>query len=324
MIRMALIGCPDDVYCYRRVASRLRGGRFTAVVDRETQTARGTALALDIDTWSDSLDTLLAEQATAFDAVILHCPSQFHDSLCQRAATAGKHVLVDSPLALSATAATDVIAACASAGVRLMVGQEFRFLPSLQEIKASLDSGQLGEPGLLRIHRWEPPGPPTEVLPLTREIDLACWLFRQSPATVYAVGRRLSRREPEEPDYVQLHLGFSGGGMALIDHAQTVPPGDGYYSLSLIGSTGAAYADDHHNMQLLFGRGHPAALRTGQGDVAVLAQLQEFLQAINENREPAVSGADGRRALEVAEAAARSIERSQSLSRAGDAYVLVD
>lgn len=321
MIRLALIGCPE-VPRYGRVAARLRGGRFTAVVDRDARTARSTALALDADTWSDSLDALLAEHPAAFDAVVIHCPSRFHTPLCQRAAAEGKHVLVESPLALSAKAAGDILAACASAGVRLMVGQVFRFLPSLQAVKASLDSSQLGEPGLLRIHRWEPPDPRTERVTLTREIDLACWLFGNHPTEVYAVGRWLFRRQPENPDYVQLHLGFPAGGMALIDHVQTLPPGDSYYSLSLIGSAGAAYADDHHNMQLLFGRGHPAALHTGPGDGPFLAQLQEFIQAIKENREPAVPGADGRRALEVAEAAALSIGRGQSLSREGDAYTV--
>ena len=67
---------------------------------------------------------------------------------------------------------------------------------------------------------------------------------------------------------------------------RTLPPGDSYYSLSLIGSTGAAYADDHHNTQLLFGRGHPIGLETGQGDGAVLAQMREFLAAIEEKRDP--------------------------------------
>src|SRR5205085_8908378 len=114
------------------------------------------------------------------------------------------------------------------------------------------------------------------------EIDLACWLFGQPPSEVYAAGR--------PPDYAQLHLGFPGGGMALIDYARTLPPGDAYFSLSLIGSAGAAYADDHHNMQLLFGRGHPRALNTGQGDGRLLAQLQEFVTAVAENREPSATG----------------------------------
>ena len=65
-------------------------------------------------------------------------------------------------------------------------------------------------------------------------------LAGQRPRAVYATARWLSRSRFQEPEYVQLHLGFANGGMALIDHAQTLPPGEGYYSLSLIGSKGAA------------------------------------------------------------------------------------
>jgi len=323
MIRLALIGC-SEAAGYGRVAARLRGGRFTAVADRYAQTAASSALGLGAEVVSDSFDDLLAEHPTSFDAVVFQSPCYDQAPLCRRAAAEGKHLLLDSPESSFINAFEDVITACASSGVRLMVGQTFRFLPSLQAIKASLDRGQLGEPGLLRIHRWESPDLRTDPERLlTRDIDLACWLFGKAPTEVYAKARWVLRREPDDPDYIQLHLGF-GGGMALIDHAQTLPPGEGYYSLSLIGSAGAAYADDHHNMQLLFGREHPVALRTRQGDGPLLAQLQEFVNSITEGREPSITGADGWRVLVVASAADLSIGRSQSLFRDGDSYTLVD
>ena len=65
-----------------------------------------------------------------------------------------------------------------------------------------------------------------------------------------------------------------------IVYAETLPEGDGYFSLSLIGSAGAAYADDHHNTQLLYAGGHAAALKTGESEFEELAQLQEFVNAI--------------------------------------------
>jgi predicted dehydrogenase len=81
----------------------------------------------------------------------------------------------------------------------------------------------------------------------------------------------------------------------------------------LIGSAGAAYADDHHDAQLLFGRGHPAALVTGAGDLPLLAELEEFLGAVEAGREPCGTGADAVRALYVAEVAALAREKGQSL-----------
>jgi myo-inositol 2-dehydrogenase/D-chiro-inositol 1-dehydrogenase len=317
MLRLALVGCADGGGPYPRVALRLRGGRFTVAVDRDIQAARAAALALGAESWSDNLDTLSAE----FDAAVIR-PADRSLVLCLRAVAAGKHVLAEGPPVASAEDVRRLLAACA--GVRLMVGAVSRFLPSLRVVKESLDAGRLGEPGLLRVHRWEPrdlrgesSGEGGRLLHrLTREIDLACWLFGQHPTEVYAAAPPY----PPEPDYAQLHLGFPRGGMALIDCARTLPPGDSYFSLSLIGSTGAAYADDHNNTQLLFGGGHPVGLLTGQGDAAALAQLQEFVDAVTQNREPSVTGADWLRAVQVGEAVATSLATRQAVRWGGERY----
>ena len=47
--------------------------------------------------------------------------------------------------------------------------------------------------------------------------------------------------------------------MAMIDISTRLPEGDDYYSLSLVGANGSAYADDHYNMQLLYNGGPAAA-----------------------------------------------------------------
>jgi predicted dehydrogenase len=111
--------------------------------------------------------------------------------------------------------------------------------------------------------------------------------------------------------------------MALIDDARTLPSGDGYFSLSLIGSTGAAYADDHHNRNLLFRGGDPNAIDTGQGSLHLTAQLREFIAAIEEQREPVANGTDGQVALQVAEAAVSSLQSRQALRMIGGSYELV-
>ena len=102
-------------------------------------------------------------------------------------------------------------------------------------------------------------------------------------------------------------MGFADGRMALIDHYQALPAGDNYFSLSLIGSRGAVYADDHQNMQLLYRGDSPSALRTGPGNHHVLAQLQEFVDAIGQNRAPLITANDGRRATRIADATRQSI-----------------
>jgi predicted dehydrogenase len=166
-------------------------------------------------------------------------------------------------------------------------------MPRVRAVKDSLDRRQLGEPGLLRIHRWVAAREDDlGLLPwLAREIDLALWLLGE-PVAAHAAAR---------PGYAQLHLGFAGGGMALIDGCRALPAGQGYFSLSLIGSTGAAYADDHHDMQLLFAGGDATALLTGQGDAELLAMCQALVSALEQGRQPPVSAGDAVRALRLAE-----------------------
>jgi predicted dehydrogenase len=192
-------------------------------------------------------------------------------------------------------------------------------MPSQQEVKSALTDGKLGEPGLLRIHRWAESTDQSNTDDIVMNqtvdgIDLAIWLFDGMPTEVYAISR---------PSYVQVHLGFADGGMALIDDARTLPSGDGYFSLSLIGSTGAAYADDHHNRNLLFRGGDPNAIDTGQGSLHLTAQLREFIAAIEEQREPVANGTDGQVALQVAEAAVSSLQSRQALRMIGGSYELV-
>src|SRR5262245_22185804 len=102
MIRLALIGDAAAAAPYLRAAGRLRGGRVTAV--------------------ADSLDTLLAGQPDAFDAVVL-CPADGPLAPpARRAAEAGKHVLAGSPLAEAVGDVERSLAAFAGTGARLMVG----------------------------------------------------------------------------------------------------------------------------------------------------------------------------------------------------------
>ena len=78
--------------------------------------------------------------------------------------------------------------------------------------------------------------------------------------------------------------------MALIGYAATLPPGDGYTSVSMIGATGGVHGDDARNVNLVYGGGQPSAMATGYGDGHVLALLQEFADSIAESREPDNTG----------------------------------
>ncbi len=144
---------------------------------------------------------------------------------------------------------------------RLSIANPDRHLPSRRLIHEKLDSG-LGDPGLVRIHRWSP----HPLLP-TRDIDTALWLMGRTPDIVHAV---------RSPGVAQIHLGFPGGGMALV--AQAWGPALGAYaSLSVIAANGAAHADDHPNHQLVFKGGVAHAVPCDEGDMATASMIQAFI-----------------------------------------------
>ena len=336
MIRLAVIGAVK-IDPYRRVIPRLPEATWVEVLDETRAAVPSGASRMSATTESlriqlRQFDEWLLAERDSMDALLIHGDTILRAEIARRAAAAGKHVLVQSPLAHSVAEADQVIDACRAAGVCLMVGQPPRFTPSTQAIKHSLAARQLGEPGLLRIHHWEScpggdgielHGPPAgsaagerliAAVPdrLVEDLDVANWLFESLPTEVYAVCRRAANRELDVPDYVQVHLGFPGGGMALIDYARTLPSGRDYRSLSLIGSTGAAYADDHHDVHLAYRGGEPVAVRADCGDAALRSQLAEFLSAIDDRRPPSSAGADGRAALQVAAAVVQSINQSKT------------
>jgi predicted dehydrogenase len=179
-----------------------------------------------------------------------------------------------------------------------------RHRPAVRAVLASLAAGELGRPGLLRLHRWQPGGD-RALLP---DLDLALAVFAADPDVIFATGT---------DDLVQAHLGFPGGGMALLDVATSLPPGDAYFSCSLIGSDGAAYADDHRDRQLLFTGGLPLAPQGDETDAACLTLLRDFVEAIAQQRRPLVDAAHLRRLRAVSAAVDRSRRSGAAVSLGG-------
>ena len=175
---------------------------------------------------------------------------------------------------------------------RLMPAAAWRFRPSLRVIADRQAQGVLGDPGLLRIHRW------TKSASLLADMDVACWLFMDAPEKVYAWSGG---------GYFQCHLGFKKGGMAIIDHATDLTHG-GYESLTFIGAHGAAYADDHRNVNLQLGSRGCRGLKTSEGDVGLTALLDEFVAAIRDDRPFAVTMDDLNVAMDARDRVMRSAE----------------
>ena len=324
-IRLAVIGCPGNPALWRDIAMRLQDACFTVVVDNDARLGKSMAEAIGASVVVGSLEAALNRHSEEFDAVIVSTSLSNGPELAQLAGRAQKHMMVDAPVAGSLAEAEAMIDAAEQQGVCFAVRETLRLTPSVRVIKDRLAMGKLGHPGLLRVHRWRSihhDKRPHLAHTLFADVDLALWLFNARPTEVYALTRGGGGGGTgTTPDYIQVHFGFPSGAMALLDFSAAHPEGKGYDSWSLIGSTGAAYADDHHNTHLLFKGGNPAALISDQGYGHLALELQGFVDAIKGKTGPPVGSKDCLAVHQVIEAIERSLKARQVIHEKSGVYV---
>jgi predicted dehydrogenase len=223
----------------------------------------------------------------------------------ERALAAGKHVLLADESLLTAERLTAWSALVRPGGPQLAVLNRDLFLPSRQLIRQQIET-HLGRPGLVRVHRWAAFASPAHLI---RDLGVVVSFMGHGPDVVCALAAK--------EGIVQVHLGFPGGGMAFVDHATGPAFGEGYSSLSVIASSGAAYADDHADRQLRFAGGNVHALRTDEDVLALAAMVQAFVDAVSAGADLSPDLTAWRRILNVRDAIASSLKTGRAVRLEG-------
>jgi predicted dehydrogenase len=129
---------------------RARRCQVVAIASRDADRARAAAEALGIARGHGSYEALLADPNV--DAVYIPLPNHLHREWTEAAARAGKHVLCEKPLALTAADAERMAGACAEAGVLLMEAFMYRLHPSWVAVRDLIADGRIGE--LRAVQSW--------------------------------------------------------------------------------------------------------------------------------------------------------------------------
>ncbi|HEX5826891.1 MAG TPA: Gfo/Idh/MocA family oxidoreductase [Candidatus Limnocylindrales bacterium] len=134
------------------IAGMQRAGRceVLAIASRDQARAEAAATSLGIARAYGSYDALLADPDV--DAVYIPLPNHLHPEWTAKAARAGKHVLCEKPLAMTAAEARDMAAACDAAGVLLMEAFMYRLHPSWIAVRDLVASGRIGR--LVAVDTW--------------------------------------------------------------------------------------------------------------------------------------------------------------------------
>src|ERR1041385_833708 len=179
-----------------------------------------------------SLDEMLAD----VDVLDICSPTHLHYEMALKAATAGKHIICEKPLARTTRQAQEIVNACRKADVQLLVAHVVRFFPEYVLAHAAVVEGQIGRPGVIRLHRgsYRPKKPAgnwflDEVKSggilmdlMIHDYDYARWIAGEVE-TVSA--RRVTELHLDAPvDYGLVILSHRSGALSHIAGSWAYPP----------------------------------------------------------------------------------------------------
>ena len=150
--QIGLIGCGWAGQQHARAVHALGDrARLRMVADIDGERAEDTANAWDVARWVTDYTLLLSDPA--LDIVSICLPHHLHAIATIQALAAGRHVMIEKPLATTLQEADGMIAAAENAGLCLMVGESVRFHNTYRQVAALIGQNFLGKIFLIRIAR---------------------------------------------------------------------------------------------------------------------------------------------------------------------------
>ena len=321
------------------------GGNITQTHARAARAVPGVEISAIQGTNSEKIARLCREHGGTsyqdFDAFLKHrpmdlvligSPSGLHATQGIAAARQGLHVLTEKPIEINTARADALIEAAKKSNVQLGVIFQDRMKPHIRQLKNWIDQGLLGRPLMVdaRVKWYRPPeyyansrwrgtlaldGGGALINQGVHTVDLLLWLLGDVVRVQARTGTLLHKIEAE--DSAAAILEFGNGALGILHATTAAYPG--YPRRVEISGTEGTVILEHDRIIAANLRNTPAAVESAALDenqsasTAVVsdfrghqAVLEDFLQAIQQNRTPACDGLEGRRSIALVEAIYRA------------------
>jgi UDP-N-acetylglucosamine 3-dehydrogenase len=307
---VAVIGTGGWGKNHVRVYKELASTELAAVCDVNAERAKALASQFGVKAYKNSTRMLKNKE---IEAVSVCTWSTKLAGEALKALKAGKHVLVEKPMATNTKQAEKLLETAEQNDLHLTVGFLMRFIPGLQHIRGAVENKKIGElvcATAKRVSQWPERIGDVGVVKDTaiHDIDVMQYIFNEDPINVYA--KTGSMRHIKFEDYAQIMLTYKDGKSAFIESNWLTP-----YKTRLLTVTGSGaimkldymtqelwIEDPKENLQPRYIWQEPLKL-----------ELQHFADCILEKKKPLITGVDGLKALQVAEAALRSSAKNRAI-----------
>ncbi|MBS7615894.1 Gfo/Idh/MocA family oxidoreductase [Candidatus Bathyarchaeota archaeon] len=288
---------------HARVFNELEETKLVAVCDINAERAKKTASQFGAEAYTN-IGRMLKRRDIEAVSICTWSTSLAKEAL--KALKAGKHVLVEKPMAANSKQAEVLIKTAEKEGLTLTVGFLMRFIPGIQYIKKAVENREIGElvcATAKRVSQWpERIGDVGVVKDLAiHDIDMMRYLFNSDPVAVYAKTGNMKHKKFE--DYAHIMLTFEKGKNAFIESNWLTP-----YKTRVLIVTGseAIVKLDYITQELTIEDAKETVQPRIIWQEPLKLELQHFIRCIFGKEKPLVTGVDGLKALKIAEAALKS------------------
>jgi len=300
---VAVIGAGFWGRNHARVFTELEETELLAVCDINAERAKAVAKQFGVKAYTSTAKMLKIKD---LDAVSVCTWSTSLAKEALKALKAGKHVLVEKPMAANSKQAETLIKTAEKEGLHLSVGFLMRFIPGLQHIRKAVESQEIGEivcATAKRVSEWpERIGDVGVVKDLAiHDIDVMRYLFCSDPIAVYAKTGNMRHKKFE--DYAHIMLTFERGKNAFIEANWLTP----YKTRVLVVTGSRAIAKlDYITQELTIETAEKTVQPRIPWQEPLKLELQHFARCVLGKEKPFITGLDGLKALKIAEAALKS------------------
>ncbi len=316
---------------HARIYSELEHAKLLAVADVDQKKAEAAAGRHGARAFADYRRMLeLAE----IDAIHIATPDHLHVRPVLDALQAGKHVLVEKPLATTVEDALAIVEASKRAGRHVMVNYTHRWAAPYAHARAVIASGEIGKPLMVYARKDDAIWAATEMMGWTastssasylstHDIDLVLWWLDTDVESVYALGVKevLKARGIDTEDAIQALVRFSSGAIGTFESCWVLPntmPTVTDSFIEIVGEKGSIHVDRIHEGVKVATQDKyefPKVSLTLEIDGRVRGGiafcLEQFVDALRNGRKPEPGAEHGLKIVRISAAIQRSIRQGQ-------------
>ena len=266
----------------------------------------------------------------SIDVVVIATPHDMHHHIAVDAAKAGKHILLEKPMAHNLPACDQIIKATDTYQVKLMIAHIIRYMPAFSKAKQMLDDGIIGKLVYANAHfarKWDTPnrrswhykhnlGGGMLKTGGIHYIDLMCWIYGSEVTSVRAfISNPFFQKDAD--DATQLFISFKNGKSGLLTNSG-FQSGGRLFEIVITGTKGMIKADLIKGVWLGQNDKWEKVYTPDIGDKeveegALVQEWKDFSNKLLSGEPVPISGEYGRHMIEIVEAAHKSSQSGQEI-----------